>query len=83
VKVLRSFIREVLDGFSLPGAMRSEVPWNLRFDVATTGRTGGNVLKDEAEEDDEERQEREALKDGGDTMPFTENRLRRNRRRAS
>jgi len=51
-RLLRQLVREVLDGFSMSGARRFEVPSNLRYDVPTTGQTGGNVLDDE-EQDDE------------------------------
>lgn len=55
---LRLLIREVLDGFSMVGGRTFDVPHNQRYDVATTGHTGANILDDE--EDDEARLKRAA-----------------------
>ena len=40
-KLLKTFIREVLDGFSMAGSRRMEVPSNMRYDVAV--RPGGST----------------------------------------
>lgn len=44
-KLLRRYIREVLDGFSM--ATPHNGPGNVRYDVTTSPRAGGNVLSDE------------------------------------
>lgn len=58
--VLRTFIREVLDGFGNKNAGKDGVAGNLRYGVPTTGQRGGNVLDDEQAELDQKQQDARA-----------------------
>lgn len=55
LKLLKALIREVVNG-SMVGGRRFDAPGNLRYGVATTGNTGGNVLTDEENEEQAEEQ---------------------------
>lgn len=57
-RLLRSLIREVLDGFGNKNTGKDGVAGNLRYDVPTTGQRGGNVLTDEDADEQRETQER-------------------------
>lgn len=54
--LLKTFIVEALES-SLAGSGRMTSPGNLRYGVPTSGRTGGNVLRDEEEENAEAMQD--------------------------
>lgn len=55
-RLIRTLIREVLDGFGNKGAGKDGVPSNLRYDVPVLKR-GGNVLDDERQEEDVAKQD--------------------------
>jgi 8-oxo-dGTP pyrophosphatase MutT (NUDIX family) len=46
-RLIRSFIREVLDGFGVKSTGKDGVAGNVRFDVNTTSLRGGNIVNDE------------------------------------
>jgi 8-oxo-dGTP pyrophosphatase MutT (NUDIX family) len=50
-KLLRAFVKEVMDGFGNKNLGRDGVAGNLRYDVPTTGQRGGNILSDEESDD--------------------------------
>lgn len=60
-RLIREYLVEVLDGFGNKSLGRDGVAGNLRYDVPTTGHTGGNVLTDEESDEDWARQDRQHL----------------------
>lgn len=57
-ELLRTFILEVLDGFANKNLGKDGVAGNVRYDVPTTGHTGGNILTDEEYDESWEKQDR-------------------------
>ena len=54
-RLLETYIREVLDGYG--NKTNGKAPGNLRNGVPLTGHTGGNVLTDEENEEQQAKQD--------------------------
>jgi len=57
VALLKLLIREVLDGFSMSGTRASQATGNMRYDVALSHQRRGNILTDEENIEQQERQD--------------------------